>query len=179
MNINLATNKYKCFCGNTKTQTEDNTFIFSFKFIKDGIVDVYSYASCSQMCRVKQLMSLTSEGITLICFHCEKKWDCRCINEGKECSHIYIGNVPFVNLKVDVAKLYCSNKCFKGDVKQAQQDCPSIEMNKQCSGCGALEAIDVKGEAKKMKVCSRCKRFYYCSPQCQAKDWKIHKHECR
>lgn len=26
--------------------------------------------------------------------------------------------------------------------------------------------------------CSRCKRVAYCSKQCQAKDWKVHKQFC-
>lgn len=26
---------------------------------------------------------------------------------------------------------------------------------------------------------SQCKSFYYCSQDCQKKDWSIHKHECK
>jgi hypothetical protein len=26
---------------------------------------------------------------------------------------------------------------------------------------------------------SQCKSFYYCSQDCQRKDWAIHKHECK
>lgn len=26
---------------------------------------------------------------------------------------------------------------------------------------------------------SQCKSFYYCSQDCQKKDWAIHKHECK
>jgi hypothetical protein len=31
---------------------------------------------------------------------------------------------------------------------------------------------------KKMKKCSRCKNMYYCSSECQKKDWVFHKKTC-
>ena len=30
-----------------------------------------------------------------------------------------------------------------------------------------------------MKACGGCRRMYYCNKDCQKKDWKIHKHECK
>ena len=30
-----------------------------------------------------------------------------------------------------------------------------------------------------MKACGGCRRMYYCNRDCQKKDWKIHKHECK
>lgn len=32
---------------------------------------------------------------------------------------------------------------------------------------------------KKFKYCSKCKICYYCSLECQKKDWKIHKKICK
>lgn len=41
---------------------------------------------------------------------------------------------------------------------------------KSCAHC---EATDCR------KRCSYCKDVYYCSPECQKADWKIHKHACK
>ena len=30
-------------------------------------------------------------------------------------------------------------------------------------------------QAPATKLCSRCQQVYYCSPECQRKDWKFHK----
>lgn len=56
----------------------------------------------------------------------------------------------------------------------------SIERNKElkkelrkvapCSLC--------RETTKKLKVCARCQVVFYCSPECQKKDWKNHKSEC-
>lgn len=34
------------------------------------------------------------------------------------------------------------------------------------------------GQDSKFK-CSKCKKTYYCSQDCQRKDWSRHKHECK
>merc|ERR1712098_665312 len=41
-----------------------------------------------------------------------------------------------------------------------------------CSGCN----VHFK---EKLKFCSRCRNVYYCSPECQKRDWKRHKADCR
>jgi len=45
---------------------------------------------------------------------------------------------------------------------------------KSCSGCVKLED---RGAAK-FSFCSNCKIFYYCSKECQIKDWSHHKKIC-
>ena len=44
-------------------------------------------------------------------------------------------------------------------------------MSAKCGGCGS----DVNGK----KRCSRCKHVMYCSRECQASHWKVHKTECK
>ena len=39
--------------------------------------------------------------------------------------------------------------------------------------CGKYEK-----DTEEYKKCSRCKKTFYCSKECQVADWKIHKHSC-
>ncbi len=41
-----------------------------------------------------------------------------------------------------------------------------------------LECYNCKSINKKLKKCSKCKVAYYCSPECQKKDWNRHKKLC-
>jgi hypothetical protein len=43
-----------------------------------------------------------------------------------------------------------------------------------CRGCGA----GVEDAATKVKLCGGCGRFAFCSPACQAADWRRHKRHC-
>lgn len=42
-----------------------------------------------------------------------------------------------------------------------------------CGGCGA------SGAEKKLNVCTRCRKKWYCGKECQAGDWKSHKPHCK
>jgi [histone H3]-lysine4/36 N-trimethyltransferase SMYD len=42
----------------------------------------------------------------------------------------------------------------------------------RCNGCFS------KPSDTKLLRCSRCRRFWYCTKNCQRKDWKLHKEEC-
>ena len=44
----------------------------------------------------------------------------------------------------------------------------------KCGGCSAVRAEG----AKAYSVCGGCKEMYYCSRECQKKDWKTHKPDC-
>jgi hypothetical protein len=41
--------------------------------------------------------------------------------------------------------------------------------NKPCAACGSITATK----------CGRCNKVYYCGKECQRRDWKSHKRECR
>ena len=50
-----------------------------------------------------------------------------------------------------------------------------IEKNKEnmCHTCHKV------AQDNALKTCSRCKKVKYCSKECQVKDWKLHKKNCR
>jgi tetratricopeptide (TPR) repeat protein len=43
-----------------------------------------------------------------------------------------------------------------------------------CQDCGEKETND-----KKLLRCSRCLRAFYCTKECQKRDWSDHKHDCK
>lgn len=43
--------------------------------------------------------------------------------------------------------------------------------------CGVCEASNC-ADGKPLMACSKCKRSFYCSKECQKKDWKWHKLYC-
>lgn len=45
-----------------------------------------------------------------------------------------------------------------------------IAKNKSCAYCSKLHCN---------RLCGRCKKIYYCSPECQKSHWKTHKHVCK
>ena len=57
-------------------------------------------------------------------------------------------------------------------------DTMSIGNKKLCNFCQKPKSL-LKGEGDKLLACSRCKSILYCSKQCQTRDWKRHKKECR
>jgi hypothetical protein len=44
--------------------------------------------------------------------------------------------------------------------------------NKKCNCCGYLDE-------KKLKKCSRSQKVFYCTVECQKKDWNEHKLVCK
>lgn len=52
----------------------------------------------------------------------------------------------------------------------------------KCQTCGKQQrkqdADDEATEPLVFKVCTACKLAYYCSKECQVKNWKYHKHDC-
>lgn len=47
---------------------------------------------------------------------------------------------------------------------------PLIVAYQMCANCGKTDSL---------KSCSSCKKTYYCSKECQKKDWKAHKSSCK
>jgi hypothetical protein len=52
---------------------------------------------------------------------------------------------------------------------------PKEELIKKCGTCGRWEEVD---ETRFLR-CSKCKSKYYCSKECQKKNWKEHKGLCK
>ncbi len=79
-------------------------------------------------------------------------------------------------------EIYCSERCQVRDWPNHKKRCPRIvehydvshdEDLHKCAGCTKLE-----DKQNKFPICSRCKKTYYCSTECQRKDWKDHKKIC-
>ncbi len=45
--------------------------------------------------------------------------------------------------------------------------------------CDYCQKVVYKEGENRIKLCSICKSGYYCSKECQTRDWKIHKKECK
>ena len=57
-----------------------------------------------------------------------------------------------------------------GVQKQLQSPKAILPKSATCENC--------KGRERKMMVCGQCRQAYYCSRECQKKDWKQHKKSC-
>ncbi|XP_044717256.1 MYND finger domain-containing protein [Hirsutella rhossiliensis] len=53
---------------------------------------------------------------------------------------------------------------------------PQTTISERCHGCGRGEG---GAQAVTLKKCTRCMRAKYCSEECQKKDWKKHRTECK
>lgn len=73
--------------------------------------------------------------------------------------------VPFVENVIDVS---LANMLDKGNAQTA--------ISERCHSCGQGEA---GAQAVRLKKCTRCMRAQYCSAECQKKDWKNHRIECK
>ena len=61
------------------------------------------------------------------------------------------------------------------DTPEFIRPCQMTKTSKpKCSNCGVDDALNVK-----LSACSRCKRFYYCSRECQKQDHPKHKAICK
>ncbi|KAJ5090533.1 Zinc finger MYND-type [Penicillium argentinense] len=53
------------------------------------------------------------------------------------------------------------------------QDQSGENVERSCLACGFTTSLD-----KKLLRCSRCRVTWYCSKECQRRDWKLHKPNC-
>ncbi len=87
-------------------------------------------------------------------------------------AHILRSSIkPLYSYKVYARPEYYQHlKQKKRDAIEAAQKAKAVK----CNSCGSPEG------KKKHKVCSACKKVYYCSTDCQRVDWKkSHKAECK
>jgi hypothetical protein len=80
-----------------------------------------------------------------------------------------VGAKPVPNTQKDVLEQL---RRIIDDGPAAASAAAADAQKKQCMNatCGAMD--------KPMRKCSRCKAVWYCSPQCQAADWRAHKQHC-
>jgi len=49
----------------------------------------------------------------------------------------------------------------------------------RCARCDKMDGTATESEFKPFKMCTKCKKVYYCSKTCQVEDWKArHKSLC-
>ena len=65
---------------------------------------------------------------------------------------------------------------FNEEVIDASELSGTPTQVKRCTRCGK-PANEKKGVV--LRKCSRCSKVSYCSPECQKKDWKKHRAECK
>jgi hypothetical protein len=61
-------------------------------------------------------------------------------------------------------------------IKKAQHGLQKLEQH--CSFCNQTALESNKTTDPTLKVCSRCKKVFYCSKECQRLDWPNHKKVC-
>lgn len=67
------------------------------------------------------------------------------------------------------------NGCHLNDYylsRKVMQETNDKDPINECDNCGKKE-----GDSE-LKLCSRCKKVYYCSRECQKKAYRVHKRYC-
>ena len=82
---------------------------------------------------------------------------------------ILVGYQSFEN-KTDI-QLSHAEFTFQFYIKKRDKELKKISLQ-MCHGC------DIQKTSSEFKKCSNCKMAYYCSSECQKKDWKEHKPQC-
>jgi hypothetical protein len=108
--------------------------------------------------------------ICLPCLKIAKIPEPDCYFCGKKGNGDYNFHVDFINLNHRTTTACCSLECFK----KAKDEAFSIEklkMKKKCCGCQEIK--------EDMLRCGGCHMKFYCSKECQKKDWVNHKPFCQ
>lgn len=98
-----------------------------------------------------------------------------CIVCGKAADPRFTHRLSFVKLpgKPTFCKTTCSAQCYGTVMRIAEQS----QKGAYIVNCVCGKDITGSGPASRLR-CARCKTAYYCSRECQKKDWKAHKLMC-
>lgn len=140
----------KWWCKSCQTPHPSNVFRFDFVYNDDdGIL------YCESMCNEQHL------GLGIKTLRC-------CCGQTSKVEHTFVVDLVNQNAKCYVVK--CSEKCYKLTRRKHLED-ETMQGYMRCGFC--LDGT------KSRKKCGRCKAKYYCSLECQRKDWGEHKKECK
>jgi hypothetical protein len=70
-------------------------------------------------------------------------------------------------IRISILIYTCSEKCKLDKMKSMRKETETRMICKVCGNC-----------CENMKKCSKCKKTYYCSRECQINDWPEHKKIC-
>ena len=141
--------KYKCLTFG-KRLTDSITNFLVIKF-KDGNGEIKAKTYCDYACMGFGYKNLS------------------CVLCGKDCHLTICDKIINMEEYVNILKL-CSPTCSRAIVTLTRKkDGRTLEAS--CKAC--------KKYVKDLKRCGKCGMVYYCSKECQIKDWKDHKEDCK
>ena len=121
-----------------------------------------TFCVCSKECFLKAETSLNT-------FSQEAKCDCG--NDANELYTTYFQMYEIIISEIRI-KYFCSAACEKTDRKKLTKD--GTKLLASCI-CGKI----MNSNKKQHKKCGGCEVEFYCSKECQKKDWAEHKKVCK
>lgn len=147
------------YCGNKRS---DKNWIHVYTYGRNNEF-LAEILLCSMKCRISMRKSL----IFGKCSHCNVQMKLSLLKKCGKCCGVY----------------YCSPECQGKDWETHKEKCKEyvklIKNNIRPEEAKYICANCLKHSAKEYKCCTECKRVYYCSQECQKKDWETHKEKCK
>lgn len=162
-----------------------------------------------QSCHKRAIEVKTSDGKSenLLCKDCSKGFFAGrklllCLTCKERVPKDFKYDLSFIQLEgsrkqISHYRVFCSEDCLAKQQSTEKVSLPDdLEPLKSCQTCGKQEnKIDIGSMMNNgipdpkslqnlltqsmMSTCARCKKVFYCSRECQTKDWKTHKLECK